>query len=742
MNKFEDDGGSMVPRILPCNHTFCTGCAGKVSDCPRCRVPFLGQPGVNYAILDVIRENVQANPGGAETHGTPMPVDDPTFSSPLNVRVFKCNNDRKQFAVEVSPTSLPQRTPVCIIGNLDISSSMNSIAEVPESQEKSNIMMYQVAVHALKTVVAYMGPEDTFGLVTFGQSATKVIEPTRVTSQTRASINAKLDSITACGRTNLWGGLRSSHEMIRKWGQSNVVPTTVITLTDGQPNEQRPGRGEANALGNLVNSDQRCANVLFHMIGLGYGQSIDSTLLKELSEAGTSCFTYVSDGTLIGTAITSALANASCTAKPDACMKLCFSSAPGSVSVHGFANANRGGVQQNTAEIKIGRILRGQPKVFMVECSSPADLTNVEFVGSPSACVVTQDSPWSSPGYVAAWTSGELFGALNIGETQGRPYGLKKIGEIVQTLKTNGGALPIIKDLVDDLQGEVSMAFNREDYWSKWGKHYVCSMVRVLALQECGNFKDKGMQHFCPDGSVVCDLRDHADSIFTDKVPAPKVVQSMMSSSFSYKGGNYGGSYTAAPPSAVSMGNFMDRGGVCWGENTKITMLGGSEKPVKELKKHDQVLCMDFTPASVVCVVETTVPEEDPSLVELVEIPTYRGGALFVTPWHPMLVENNKWAFPKNMAGTAHTNAQDAKIRSVYSVVLDTGHTVVLNGDGVSTTLGHGVVDGDPVRAHEFWGRDVVEHLKKLNGWDGGHIVMPWGSVSRNEQGVVNGFIV
>ena len=36
----------------------------------------------------------------------------------------------------------------------------------------------------------------------------------------------------------------------------------------------------------------------------------------------------------------------------------------------------------------------------------------------------------------------------------------------------------------------------RDDWFKKWGKHYVGSLLCAHSLQQCNNFKDPGIQHY------------------------------------------------------------------------------------------------------------------------------------------------------------------------------------------------------------------------------------------------------
>lgn len=58
-------------------------------------------------------------------------------------------------------------------------------------------------------------------------------------------------------------------------------------------------------------------------------------------------------------------------------------------------------------------------------------------------------------------------------------------------------ALPssqIIHPLNVDVSGQITEAFSKEEYFQKWGRHYLPSITRAHLLQVCTNFKDPGLQ--------------------------------------------------------------------------------------------------------------------------------------------------------------------------------------------------------------------------------------------------------
>lgn len=73
--------------------------------------------------------------------------------------------------------------------------------------------------------------------------------------------------------------------------------------------------------------------------------------------------------------------------------------------------------------------------------------------------------------------------------------------------------------LLEDLEGQVTEALSRDDWFNRWGRHYLPSLARAHQLQQCNNFKDPGVQGY--GGELFAGLRDEADDLFVS-LPPPK----------------------------------------------------------------------------------------------------------------------------------------------------------------------------------------------------------------------------
>jgi hypothetical protein len=309
-------------------------------------------------------------------------------------------------------------------------------------------------------------------------------------------------------------------------------------------------------------------------------------------------------------------------------------------------------------------------------------------------------------------------------------------------LRGSGDAVKRVEALRSDLTGQISEAVSKPQYFNKWGKHYLPSLLRAHSLQQCNNFKDPGIQFY--GGSLFNSVRDVADDVFCSMPPpvATPPTRGMGSSSSSYSSPSYSHTPPAAP--AVNMRSYYNASAPCFPAFCKVTMGDGSVKLVGEVRKGDIVLCPDVLgnsaegdiTARVECIVKTMTRNGKMSLVTL-------SGGLVVTPWHPVQVEG-QWRFPIDVCVDAGAVACDA----VYSFVLEKfscpgasesrGAAMLINGTKC-ITLAHSLPIDDKVASHEFYGTEaVVRALKNVSygGYRDGLVALEEGCV---EKDVVTG---
>jgi len=288
----------------------------------------------------------------------------------------------------------------------------------------------------------------------------------------------------------------------------------------------------------------------------------------------------------------------------------------------------------------------------------------------------------------------------------------KKAEKLIKDLidKIHGSKNEHIAALVEDLKGQVIQAFSREDWYKKWGSHYLPSLIRAHLLQQCNNFKDPGIQHY--GGQLFRTLRDQVDDLFC-KLPPPKpsIVKSH-SSSYS------------APVSSMSVYNSSSN--PCFHGECLVQMADGNQKQVNLVRKGDRIMTPDNKQAEVLCVVKTMCDQGKERLVEL-------EGGLLITAYHPVRIDG-RWHFPCDLGKVIERSCN-----AVYSFVLKENHIMIINGIQC-VTLGHNF-KGEVVQHAYFGSKHIIEDLQKMRGWQSGQIQFSSGCMMKSlNDGLVCGF--
>ena len=293
---------------------------------------------------------------------------------------------------------------------------------------------------------------------------------------------------------------------------------------------------------------------------------------------------------------------------------------------------------------------------------------------------------------------------------------------------------------------QVKLAVSREDWWTRWGLNYVCSLQSAHRQQRCNNFKDKGVAGY--GGRVFEAERERADEIFANL--APPVASRRVGNDTGAAAGcrRSGGrrSCGGAPGGGHSFrALFNDSNNGCFHGDCLVRMADGSRKKISAVVKGDRVarpaaLSADGRArkggeaeddaAVVVCVVRTECKDGEEDMVSL------QGGALVLTPWHPVWdAASGRWAFPDALAQQGRVPCS-----SVFNLVLASGHVIDVGG-AACVTLAHGIVD-DEVARHDYFGTAaVLEDLRGMGrGFDDGLLVFRHGCIARAPDGRVVGY--
>ena len=425
----------------------------------------------------------------------------------------------------------------------------------------------------------------------------------------------------------------------------------------------------------------------------GFGYALDSKLLQELSQTGGGQYSFIPDAGLVGTIFVHAIANIMTTA-----LRNC------TISIE--ENQRALGHRMVGNNVEIGTVHYGQPKNVIIDMANNRNDICLKIVGklpnkpfektitfTPSSAESNIDDDYWRLIFVQ-----ECWKAFNQ-----MPANADEAKRIIQKLGQDLEQVPptlFLKELLIDIKGQATEAF-KPNYFEKWGRHYIPSLLYAHANQICNNFKDPGVQKY--GGDLFRKIRDVADDLFS-RLPAPKPTIPVND----YRPG---GSYTPM----VSMASYNNAGYVCFHKDCQVETVLGTKK-VSELVKGDKLK----SGAIVDCVVQSKA-----GIIEMVQL-----GDLILTPWHPILLGNAEWTFPIHLQSPTLM-----EIDYVYSVLVSGPPSITVSGY-TCATLGHNF--SGPVIGHEFFGTSKVRlALESMKGWENGRVIVQ--GVIRNAQGLIMG---
>lgn len=517
----------------------------------------------------------------------------------------------------------------------------------------------------------------------------------------------------------------------------------VLVLTDGEPTVNPP-KGKGTECEHLREyKEQQGWQLPCTLTTFGFGYSLKSKMLNELAEIGSGSYAFIPDSGFVGTVFVNAISNLLATMAQSAV--LCLEPlGDARFTVEPVLGGHLATVSADKKlEVNVGTLQFGQNKDIVVRMhfgenasprrasvpdkkmpfgrykerreSAPATTDaaaenlrkNAPYLsatlcyrarntdGDPQVCTTKLEATERTLSAevevqcnrlnAASSISQALNSALNDGVGVEHKLAQAVISDVVSVIRASSSANDERTEaLLADLDGQVCEALSRDDYFQKWGQHYLPSLRLAHLHQQCNNFKDPGVQLYA--GDFFSQIRDTADDMF-NKLPPPKPSKST----------------SVAAPRDMSM--FYNVGGGCFDGECLVLMADGSKKPLNQVVQGDRVMTPTGT-SEVSCVVKTVCTGGCTELVEL-------SGGLLATPWHPVRVAG-VWRFPCELAvGVLRT------CPAVFNLVLQGKHPSMLISGVECSVLGHGL--DDPVAAHEFFGSNrILEDLRRMPGWESG----------------------
>ncbi|KAL4485757.1 hypothetical protein ABPG72_012297 [Tetrahymena utriculariae] len=635
-------------------------------------------------------------------------------------------NDLVKISIQTPQGSQRSACDICCV--IDVSGSMADEAWIKGSQgyESQGLSILDLVKHSVKTIINNLDQRDRLSIVAFHSYAYRVTQLTRMDEQGKAQAIEELEKLVPLDSTNIWDGIYQALEVIKAGQQDSIQSneqrvafSQVLLFTDGQPNVIPP-RGHLPMLKKYKEEN----NVNCSISTFGFGYNLDSELLDELAVEGRGSFAFIPDGQFVGTVFVNALSNLMTTLAVDSV--LCLENVNGSQFEEALIEEeqaknilNREVVQGNHIyqrcswglNINIGSLQYGQSKDIVIRMKNinntngkPYINATLKFKTSSTAKSANEVSALSED--INQYENEVLVDSFRLESVEAilksiQLYKQNKfedskdlIKQVINKINSHSLAKSnkFVKDLIQDLHGQVTIALSKEEYFQRWGRHYLLSLLRAHQIQQCNNFKDPGVQHY--GGKLFEQMRDKADEMFL-KMPPPKP-----SIQRSQNG-----------PVQINMSQYYNNNAPCFDGNCLVKMVNGDFKKVMDIKKGDLIAspAINGLGAEVSCVIKTECSNSNAYLVEFED-------GLIITPYHPIRVKNN-WYFPCQLE---ETKLRDCEY--IYSFVLEQGHTMEINGIEC-VTYAHNFEE--QIVQHDYFGTHrIVKDLKRMQGWDNGLITL------------------
>jgi Mg-chelatase subunit ChlD len=580
------------------------------------------------------------------------------------------------------------RQPVLIVAVVDVSGSMNTLTQL--AGVDNGFTRLDLVKHALRTIIASLDARDYLAVVSFS-SESKTVSLNQMNTDGKLKTLDAIDKLSPDGYTNVWAGLEEGLKNINL-PRFASVNKSLLLLTDGQPCGSLTTPEILSKFDLYRATHEKDIKCIVSTAGFGY--DLDVELLTSLATRGNGNYLYIPDMSMMGTVFVNYLANTLVTMVQNIKIK---------VDIH-YPKSD----QPDTHNYQVS-LQYGQHKDLVIEedkFDTHCHYTVVIDDGHNTARYTIEKNKLNSVSKADTtaekqriWYSDRLTVIHQALDRDESNYAETLIDDLYSKCTDEGLKRDLFSDVAEE--GQISKAMSVE-YYKKWGKYYMPTVIRAHQLQQRNNFKDVGMQRY--GGNLFKQLVADIDKLYNE-LPAPE-------------------------PSAVSRNsrviknmsslNRYDNG--CFDGNGLVEMANGQKKKVKNLKKGDVVKSFKDTTATVVCVTE----KEIANYFDVVKLGADKKKQLIITPYHPVRV-NNRWQFPCNL-GKLEECRDDLDV--VYNLVLDQSHTVFINGVEC-VTLGHDFV-GDVV-AHPYFGSTkVIEDLMNVDGWEEGRVNLDGYTYIRN----------
>jgi Mg-chelatase subunit ChlD len=561
------------------------------------------------------------------------------------------------------------RKPLLLYALIDTSGSMGSCCGQNADGEDDGYNRLDLVKHTLNTVITSLTEFDRICIIQFNQIAELLTQPMYCSDTSKHLLMDRIKHLTEGGQTNIWDALRLCVDNISSQNNLTDCNVEVYLLTDGTPNINPP-RPIVDTMNQYIRQKfDKDLKVRFSTFAYGY--DLDSDLCYNISQTSNGMFGFIPDSTMVGTVFINSL----------------------SQSLIGTKN------EKEEADDKIYSDVLLDFTQILKKCTDVKQCT-------------TQD------------TITDFYTQLQ--EIHSQLNGDPRLSDFVSDLMKD------CENSDDPNTGQIFKAM-RPDFFRKWGKHYLLSVLSAFMNKICINFKDKAMQHFRNEKFI--EEQSRIENVFIQlPPPEPSIRRSVGNASFS-------------TPPPTNMTGYYNYSGGCFTCDSKIYVLTKENsiklEIIKNVRSGMTVLSSIITSSNnKTCNTLFTCTE----IETVVEMPysgnIYSIGALSLTPYHPIMI-NGIAQFPIECV-FSEEKVHDI---SVYDLVLRNRGLIVSTLDNediqlgnslpsiTAATWGHNCKVG--VFEHEYFGSEqIVEDLKRFyrKSYNSGHVKIKKGFIRDPES--------
>jgi len=607
------------------------------------------------------------------------------------------------------------RPPVDMVLCLDISGSMGSDAPVKGDDGSSTsygITVLSLTISAAKTILKTLNKKDNISIVTYSTEAKILFTDCECSDVNKETIERELDNLRPTGTTNMWEGIKKSLDVL-KYNSPKDKLKVIKLFTDGLPSSE-PNRGYGPEIQKYFKeNDFKC---MINCYGFGY--SLKSDILNDISNvSGGDGFSYVPDTSLLGNVFIHGVSNFFTTAATYVKAKIVFTDG-------------------SWIPFEINSLKYGQIKNVVIEIGkevSHVEMDICDNIIKSELTDITDDKYYEQ--LYRYKTYNMLDGCIKMKKFNDEGFKTTLENLILEiTFNKDMKNNEYINNILYDLEGQVKEALNmtsqgeKEDWFTRWGIHYLRSLTTAYRNEVCNNFKDKGVSNFT--GELFETIRDEVSDIF-DNMPPPKREERMIYGSSGMRGAMIGSPAPLQP--LATMASYNVASGGCCARGSRIRMEDNSFKKVEDVNIGDEVITVDIKDGKQIY---------QTGFIDSVIITNCNGGRvnmvslknLKITPYHPIITFNNnndKWVYPKDL-GIIKT----IKCSEMYTFVINNRQSVLIE-DYIFSTYGHGL-DSNEVIQHDYFGSEsVIKDLSKITRNPLGKIYLIPNMFIRNNMGDV-----